>query len=217
VLRINWAIVGTWGREDAERSRKSFFVWALCLPILPMLMMPGQVPDDRLFHILVHPSGEWSARLLILTLSVTPLMLMFPTHRWPRWLMKQRRYFGVAAFGCAVLHTIFYLIDKGAVSSVVAEFTRPYIWLGWLAFIVFVPLAITSTDGWVRRLGPRWKTLQRLSYAAAVLTLLHWAALHNWNSAGHAILNFAPLIGLQAYRGYWLLNRKRRRAARVAV
>jgi len=102
-------------------------------------------------------------------------------------LAKQRRYIGVAAFGYALLHTVFYLIDKGTIGSAVAELTRSYIWLGWLAFIVFVPLAITSTDGWVKKMGRNWKVLQRTVYAAAVLTLLHWAALHGWNGWGPAL------------------------------
>ena len=189
-------------------------VWAiLCLPILPMLQIAGTAPSDRLWHILVHPTGEWSARLLILCLMITPLTILFRGRRWPRWLMKQRRYIGVAAFGYAALHAIFYLVDKGTIGGAVAELARTYIWLGWLAFVVFVPLAITSTDGWVRRLGRNWKLLQRSVYAAAVLTLLHWAALHGWTGWGPASLNFGPLIALEAYRLWWLAGRSRRRTA----
>lgn len=193
------------------------FVWALlCLPILPMLLIAGSAPSDRLWHILVHPTGEWSARLLIFGLMITPLTIVFKGYRWPRWLMKQRRFIGVAAFGYALLHAVVYLIDKGTLPTAIADLTRSYIWLGWLAFIVFVPLAITSTDGWVKRLGTNWKPLQRGVYAAAVLTLLHWAALHGWTGWGAALANFGPLIALETYRVWWLLTRNSRRTAKPA-
>jgi len=90
---------------------------------------------------------------------------------------------------------------------------RFYIWTGWIAFLIFVPLAFTSMDRFVRALGPRWKQLQRWTYAAAVLTLLHWASLHNWNHPAAALVHFGPLAALEAYRMYYWMERRRSRAA----
>ena len=156
--------------------------------------------DPEVLHGLLHPTGEFAARFMIIAMMITPLMMLFKRARWPRWLMKRRRYLGVAAFCYAALHTGLYLIDEGAVAFTGGEISKLYIWSGWLAFVIFVPLAVTSTDGWVRKLGPKWKTLQRFVYASAVLTLLHWAALHDWGGVGAAVVNFAPLALLEAYR-----------------
>jgi sulfoxide reductase heme-binding subunit YedZ len=130
--------------------------------------------------------------------------------------MKQRRHLGVAAFAYALLHTVLYLVDEGSIAYTGGEISKIYIWTGWLAFLIFVPLAVTSTDGWVRAMGPKWKALQRFVYGAAVLTLLHWAALHDWGSIVPALVNFGPLIGLELYRLTYTLQRRRVRTASVA-
>lgn len=198
-------------------SLKSFLnhpytFWAiLCLPAIPMLLALTS-GDPRIFHKLLHPTGEFAARFLIIALMITPLAMLFRAHRWPRWLMKRRRYLGVAAFGYALFHTVFYLIDEGAIALSVAELSKLYIWTGWLAFIIFVPLAITSTDGWVKSMGNKWKTLQRFVYAAAILTLVHWAALHSWDGVGPALVHFAPLGLLETYR-IWTTFRRRKTIA----
>jgi sulfoxide reductase heme-binding subunit YedZ len=147
--------------------------------------------------------------VLILTLMITPLTLLFKGKRWPRWLMHNRRYFGVAAFGYAALHTIFYLIDKSSMARVLSELHRTYIWTGWLAFVIFIPLAVTSMDHFQRMMGRHWKTLQRTTYASAVLTLIHWASLHKWGHPAAALVHFAPLVALEAYR-IWYWNRRPR-------
>lgn len=184
---------------------KSFFnnpytFWAiLSLPAIPMLagLASG---DPETIKGLLHPTGEFAARFMIIAMMITPLTMLLKGWRGPRWLMKRRRYLGVAAFGYAALHTILYLFDEGAVAFTGAEISKLYIWTGWLAFLIFVPLAVTSTDGWVRKMGPRWKTLQRFVYGAAVMTLLHWAALHDWGGIGPALVHFLPLGALELYR-----------------
>ncbi len=187
--------------------------WALLsLPAIPMVMGLAS-GDPGAIDGLLHPTGEFAARFMIIAMMITPLMMLFKGWRGPRWMMKRRRYLGVAAFGYAALHTVLYLIDKGAVAYTGGEISRLYIWTGWLAFLIFVPLAVTSTDGWIRRLGPQWKTLQRLIYGAAVLTLLHWAALHNWGGIGAALVHFGPLAALEAYRLRWNFQRWQLRAA----
>lgn len=187
--------------------------WALLsLPGIPMVM--GLTSGDaQAVKQLLHPTGEFAARFLIISMMITPLMMLLKGWRGPRWLMKRRRYLGVAAFGYAALHTVLYLIDKGAVAASGAELSKLYIWTGWAAFLIFVPLAVTSTDGWVRRLGPRWKTLQRFVYGAAVLTLVHWAALHDWGGVAPALVHFGPLILLEAYRLWSNMQRRHARAA----
>jgi len=185
-----------------------YFLW-LVLASLAILMTYNALTstDPRVFHILVHPSGETSARLLIITMMATPLAMLLKGWRGPQWLKRNRRYFGVAAFGYALLHTVFYLIDKGSTATVLAEVPRFYIWTGWIAFLIFVPLALTSMDYFVRRMGTWWKWLQRWTYAAAVLTLLHWAALNDWGGVAPALVHFGPLIALEAYRvWYWYLR-----------
>ena len=190
-------------------SNHPYFLWALLsLPAIPMIagLASG---DPATIHKLLHPSGEFAARFLIITLMITPLAMLLKGWRGPRWLMKRRRYFGVAAFGYSALHTLLYLIDEGAVALAASELAKLYIWTGWVAFLIFVPLAFTSTDGWVRRLGTRWKTLQRLAYAAAIFTLIHWAALHDWGGLAPALVHFAPLTALQLYRFYAVSRRRR--------
>jgi sulfoxide reductase heme-binding subunit YedZ len=186
--------------------------WALLsLPALPMIsgLASG---DPEVVHGLLHPTGEFAARFMIIAMLITPLTMLFKGWRGPRWMMKRRRYIGVAAFGYAALHTVLYLIDEGAVAVTGAEMSKLYIWTGWLAFLIFVPLAVTSTDGWIKTLGPRWKTLQRGVYGAAVLTLIHWAALHDWGGIGPALVHFGPLAVLEAYR---LWSNQARRYGRV--
>lgn len=148
---------------------------------------------------LVHPSGEFSARALILALLCSPLVAAFPRVGFFKSLMRRRRYFGVAAFGYALFHTILYLIEKGTFDAVLGEATQLAIWTGWLAFFIFVPLAVTSSDAMVRLMGARnWKRLQRTTYAAAVLTLMHWLFLDfQW---APVLIHFLPLTLLEAAR-----------------
>ena len=200
-------------------SRLSFLspygLWFLfALPGGLMLGTALTSDDPRIFHELIHPSGEFSARFLIVAMMATPLAMLLRGWRGPIWLKKNRRYLGVASFGYAALHTLFYVIDKGSMAGVINEVSRFYIWTGWIAFAIFVPLAVTSTDYYVRIMGPWWKTLQRWTYGAAVLTLLHWAALHNWEHPTSAVVHFLPLTLLEAYRvWYWYIKPKARAVA----
>ena len=147
---------------------------------------------------LLHPTGEFSARLMIIAMMLTPLRMLFPKTRWLSWLMSRRRYLGVAAFGYALLHTLYYVIDLGSLSAVMADIVKIGIWTGWIAFVIFVPLFLTSNDFAVRAMGPGWKMLQRWVYVAAVATALHWIFVHN--ELGPALVHFVPLAGLEMYR-----------------
>ena len=187
-----------------------YFIWVL-FSIPGVMRLNGALTSDdpRIVHQLLHPSGEFSARFLIVAMLATPLKVLLRGGRGPIWLKKNRRYLGVAAFGYALLHTVFYVLDVATVDRMLNDLPKFYIWTGWIAFAIFIPLAMTSDDHFVRKMGPVWKTLQRWTYAAAVLTLLHWAALHNWDHPMAAIAHFAPLTLLEVYRvWYWYLRRR---------
>ena len=180
-----------------------YFIWALlALPSLPMvgLLISGNPsPNGKpVAEFLLHPTGEFSARFLIIAMVMTPMRMLFPASGFWHWMIQRRRYFGVAAFGYAAFHTFLYVVDVGSLQTILGQFFSLGIWTGWLAMVIFVPLALTSTDSAVRALGPRWKTLQRTVYVAAVATLLHWIFIHY--SAGPALVHFLPLAGLEAYR-----------------
>lgn len=186
-----------------------WWVWAL-LSLPALTMLPALLTETgREFHFLLHPSGEWAARLLILTMAVTPLMYLTKGAGWARWLKANRRYFGVASFAYAAVHTYVYVVGEGTLAKVLEEATAFDMATGWAAFALFIPLAATSMDYAVRKMGTWWKPVQRLTYAAAVLVLLHWASLHGWRDVGGALANFAPLIALTLYRLWWLYLRPR--------
>ena len=189
-----------------------FFWFLLSLPAVPMI---GELAsgDPMAVHGLIHPTGEFAARFLILALMITPLTTLLRGWRGPRWLLRRRRFLGVAAFGYAAAHLALYLVDEGARALEANEIFQLAIWTGWLAFLIFVPLAVTSTDGWVRSLKKRWKTLHRTVYLAAVLTLIHWAALHDWGGIGPALVHFGPLALLETYRVAQWARRSRRQIA----
>ena len=189
---------------------RPYWLWGLmALPALGMITSALTSTDPEVFHDLLHPSGEFAARFLIVTMLATPLMYLFKGWRGPRWLRRNRRYFGVAAFGYALLHVIFYLIDIGTLSAIFTEMSELRIWSGWLAFAIFVPLAATSSDAAVRWLGPNWKPLQKWTYAAALLTVLHWSAMDDWEGVAPALINFAPLALLTLYRLWYVYLRPR--------
>lgn len=156
---------------------------------------------------MLHPTGETSARLMIAAMLIGPLMGLFGPRGWLRWLLARRRSLGVAAFAYAILHTIFYIIDMGNVADMLAEVLAPGIWTGWAALALFLPLALTSNNAAMRRLRAGWKQVQRLVYPAALLTLLHWAWVHNSYAA--ALAHLAPLALL------WLLLAARQIAVRL--
>ncbi len=173
------------------------FLWAL-LAIPALVMIVRAFDPGVYFEDLLHPSGEWSARLIILAMMLTPLSIIFRRQRWIQWLVQRRRAFGVAGFGYALLHLLFYLLEMGSVEDVLAEIGALGIWTGWAAFLLFLPLALTSNDASMRALKSGWKRLQRLAYPAAVLTLVHWMYVHD--NVAAALANFAPLAALETWR-----------------
>ena len=125
----------------------------LALPAIPMLI---NLAEGSLRGVL-HPSGEFSARFMIIAMMLTPLVMLAPNVRAFRWLMARRRAIGVAAFAYAALHTLAYVLREGTLAKIIAELPQPGIWTGWLAFILFVILAVTSNDASLRWLKTSWK------------------------------------------------------------
>jgi sulfoxide reductase heme-binding subunit YedZ len=122
---------------------------------------------------LEHRSGDWALRLLLATLAMTPLRRLTGFAGFVRY----RRMLGLFAFFYACLHlTISLVIDLGGFwSQLLTEIAkRPYMTVGFSAWLLLVPLAITSTRGMMRRLGGRWQKLHRLVYVAAMLACLHF-------------------------------------------
>ncbi len=120
----------------------------------------------------IHQVGEWTVRLLLLTLAVTPFRVVLD---WPRVLLL-RRMLGVATACYASLHITLYALDQQWNLWIVAReiVLRFYLTIGFVALLGLLALAITSTDGWQKRLRGRWKKLHRLVFPIAVLGLFHY-------------------------------------------
>ncbi|MCB2010823.1 MAG: ferric reductase-like transmembrane domain-containing protein [Geminicoccaceae bacterium] len=189
------------------------YTFWLLLALPSIGMITDGITGAASFHRLVHPTGEFAARFTIIAMAITPLMLLLGRQRWLLWLMARRRHLGVAAFGYAALHTLYYLLDKASLDIIMAELARAGIWTGWFAFLIFVPLAITSNDTSMRRMRKLWKSLQRWVYPAAVLTLVHWLLVSR--GIGGAVVHFAPLAALEAYRIWHVTTRQSRRLAQA--
>ncbi|MCQ4145560.1 sulfite oxidase heme-binding subunit YedZ [Vogesella sp. AC12] len=117
--------------------------------------------------------GTWTLRFLLITLCVSPLRALGA----PGWLLRLRRMLGLYAFFYACLHLLTYLwldqfFDWAAIVRDIVK--RPFITVGMLAFGLLLPLAITSSDGWIRRLKRNWGKLHRLVYVIAPLGVLHY-------------------------------------------
>lgn len=130
----------------------------------------GANPIERF----TRETGEWTLYLLLATLSVTPLRRLTGMH----WLLRLRRRLGLSAFAYGCLHfaTWLWLDQWFDLAAIIADIVkRPYVTAGFAAFVLMLPLAATSTDAMVRRLGAaRWQRLHRLAWASGVLGVLHY-------------------------------------------
>ncbi len=167
------------------------FLWVL-LGHLAVVFAYGYATGGAEAGDLLHPTGEFSIRFMVLAMLIGPLSDIFGSRGWTRWLLRRRRWIGVAAFGYALLHLIFYIIDMGALSEMLAELDAPGIWTGWIAFFLMLVPALLSNDQSMRWLKRGWKQAQRLAYPAALFTVLHWGLLE-WEWGG-ALIHIAPLV-----------------------
>lgn len=154
--------------------------------------------------------GIWGLRLLLVTLAVTPLREL---GGWPR-LLAFRRMLGLYAFFYVALHFLFYLFVDQAFDwrQLLADVAkRPYITAGFTAFVLLVPLAVTSTRRAMRRLGRRWQKLHRLVYVAAILGCVHF-----WWQVKADVREPLVYAAITALLLGWRLRRHRQRRAAQA-
>ncbi|MEZ5799051.1 MAG: protein-methionine-sulfoxide reductase heme-binding subunit MsrQ [Paracoccaceae bacterium] len=174
-------------------------VWLIGLVPLALLILAaatdGLGPDP--VKGLERPLGEWGLRLLIASLAVSPLM------RAGLRLVRFRRALGVLGFGYVALHFATWIaLDMSLRWAQIAGdlVKRPYIVVGFAALLLLVPLAVTSTNGWLRRLGaPRWRRLHRLAYPAILLGAVHFVMIGKvWT--GESLVYLALTATLLALR-----------------
>ncbi|MBN6113798.1 protein-methionine-sulfoxide reductase heme-binding subunit MsrQ [Xanthomonas bonasiae] len=159
-----------------------------------------------------HRTGLWALRLLLLTLAITPLRQL----SGQSVLLRFRRMLGLYAFFYACVHLGVYLgLDlRGYWAQIFEEIVkRPYITVGFLAWLLLIPLAITSTQGWMRRLKRNWGKLHKAIYAIGVLAVLHFWWLVK-SDIREPLLYAAILALLLGWRGWRALSARRTTAAR---
>jgi len=159
-------------------------------------------------------TGIWALRMLVLTLAITPLRRLTGWNR----LVQYRRMLGLFAFFYATLHLTIYFIDQGfALRYIFADVAkRPFITMGMIAFLVMVPLAVTSTKGWIRRLGKKWQLLHRLIYISGLAAATHY--LWKVKIAAGSPVYYAIIIGvLLAFRVYWTLRQNKKKSLRPSL
>ncbi|SHN35474.1 sulfoxide reductase heme-binding subunit YedZ [Duganella sacchari] len=185
----------------------AIFVLALA-PLLRMayLTVTGQLVDPLEF--ITRGTGDWTLYLLCITLAVTPLRRL---SGW-NWLIKLRRMLGLYTFFYGLLHFTTFLwfdhfFDVQEMWKDVLK--RPFITVGFIAFVLLIPLALTSTNGMIKRLGgKRWQWLHRLIYVIAPLAFLHFwwmkAGKHNFTQP----ILFGSIVGILLLTRVWWAIRK---------
>lgn len=195
------------GSQQIALIKLGIFLLAL-LPFARMawLTVTGQLVEP--LEYLTRGTGDWTLYFLCITLAVTPLRRL---SGWS-WLAKTRRMLGLFAFFYACLHFTTFLwfdhfFDFGEMWKDVLK--RPFITVGFIAFVLLVPLAATSTQGMVRRLGgKRWQWLHRLIYLIAPLGILHfWWMKAGKNDFAEPLLFGTIVLLLLGIRVYWRMAR----------
>ncbi len=186
------------------------------IPVFLLCSTPFAILVWRFFHdglganpieFITHATGDWTLRFLLITLAITPLrkILSLPE------LVRFRRMLGLFAFFYACLHFTTYIwLDKFFDMSEIWKdvVKRRFITVGFAAFVLLIPLAITSTAGWIRRLGgKRWQALHRLLYLSAILAVIHYYWLVK-SAVIRPLTYGAVLAALLLFRiGAWLQKR----------
>ena len=160
---------------------------------------------------LIHRFGIWGLNFLLITLAVTPMRRLTG---W-NWLLRLRRMFGLFAFFYVLMHFLTYAgldqrFDLAVIFEDIAE--RPYITVGFTALVLMIPLAVTSTNGMMRRLGKRWQKLHRLVYPIAILGVWHFY----WQVKLDTLEAIVYAVILAVLLGYRLFYRWRRDHDRIA-
>ncbi|WP_373990161.1 sulfite oxidase heme-binding subunit YedZ [Duganella sp. BuS-21] len=181
------------------------------LALVPLLRMVYLTVTDQLvdpLEFITRGTGDWTLYFLCITLAVTPLRKL---SGW-NWLIKLRRMLGLYTFFYGLLHFTTFLwfdhfFDLQAMWKDVLK--RPFITVGFIAFVLLIPLALTSTNGMIKRLGgKRWQWLHRLIYVIAPLAILHFwwmkAGKHNFTQP----LIFGTIVGVLLLMRIWWALRK---------
>jgi len=153
---------------------------------------------------LIHACGLTALRLLMITLAVTPLRMLTG---WNHFI-RLRRMLGLFAFFYVVMHfTVYAWLDQGLnLANIGADIVkRPYITIGMLGLLLLIPLAVTSTNGMMRRLGRRWVKLHKLVYVIAVLGLWHfwWQVKKDISEPLLYVAIFAVLMAFRLKAKFW--------------
>lgn len=199
------------------------FVFLLCLLPLALLVWDtsmNQLGTDPVAR-LEHASGAWALRFLLITLAVTPLRMLT---KW-NGLIRYRRMLGLFAFFYSTVHLVIYVVvDLGGFwSQIFGEIAKkPYITVGFLAWLLLIPLAVTSTKAMMRRLGRNWLRLHRLVYVIGLLGVLHFVWQVKFGEKIAVIEPFvyaAIFVALMLFRvpGWWRRARQRRAARPVPI
>lgn len=193
-------------------------LFALCL--LPFGLYLQRWFDDALganpIEAITRASGDWTLRFLLITLAVTPLRRLTGLN----WLLRLRRMLGLFAFFYASLHFTTYLwldqfFDLQAIAKDILK--RPFITVGFAAFVLLIPLAATSTHAAMRRLGGRrWQALHRSVYAIAILGVVHYWWLVKADIR-EPLLYAAILALLLGLRAWWREQERRRQIVAAPV
>ena len=191
-------------------------VFVLCLvPLagLIFIVLTGRTSANPAEDILLT-TGIWALRFLLATLTITPLRRLTGWNR----LIQYRRMLGLFAFFYASVHLASYIaFDRffvfGEILADIAK--RPFIMAGMTAFALMVPLAVTSTKGWIRRLGRRWQRLHRIIYISALAASLHfiWKVKVVIGEPVYYALVLAVLLGVRVIWQFQSARRLRRQPA----
>jgi sulfoxide reductase heme-binding subunit YedZ len=193
------------------------------------IFLAAFVPLERLvwkfFHdglganpveVITHSTGDWTLILVLTTLSITPLRKLTKQY----WLIGVRRMIGLFAFFYGCLHFTTYIwLDKffNVHEMFKDVYKRPFITAGFTAFVLMIPLALTSTKGWIRRLGGKnWQRLHRLIYVTAIAGVVHYIWLVKADLRKPLQYAFVLAV-LLSYRMVVWLGGARRKAASGAV
>lgn len=193
-----------------------FALFALCT--LPAVLLAfgwvNQTLGANPIETVTHTTGEWTLRFLLITLAVTPLRRLTGLH----WLLRMRRMLGLFVFAYACLHFSTYVwldhyFDWNAIALDILE--RPFVTVGFAAFVLLIPLAATSNKIAIRRMGGRrWQNLHRSVYGIAILAIVHYWWLVKADLLKPAI--YAGLLAaLLGVRAWWREIERRRQLSQV--
>lgn len=204
----------SWQLKAARWIRPAAWVGGL-IPLILLVTgaFTGGLGADAIEYVTLR-TGFATLLMLMCTLAVTPVRRLTG---W-NWLAPARRTFGLCAFLYVCIHLLIYLVDQGFAWTYIVEdvVERPYVTAGFTAFLLLVPLALTSTKASIRRLGKRWQKLHRVVYLAAGLGVLHFIWLVKSDLRDPLI--FAAVFALlMALRIPALAGRKPGRAAKGPV